>query len=413
MTDPAPGVYRLSMAVPREGTFAMQTGVWMLRSDWDVSLFNVDGDDALPRDDAQWDALFASQPLERRREPTLAYLRVGMLEMGYGPMKRPQFFAVSATTTLRVPPGRYNLRIYHDGACRARVDGQMTYDGWAAKPARPAVLEIADAPRKLEVRWARGTSQCSVYLEPIDPAAGALVEAEEPPFYDLDTNIERLTALAGKPAPSLETLVQLGEHLARRGRVKDADDAFARAVAAYPDAHWAYFNRASLAAHRGDRQAHQDLCREMLRRFADASALELGERTSKAWLMVPDSGYDLAECHRLIDKAIADGPPNYLRWFKASKGLAEYRSGNYESAVQCLEESKQMRPQQETMILSDYVIALSLKKLGRIDEAKAAFLRAEQDYANLPRLGEAPIRDNEWFLCDMIRREAAAVFASK
>src|SRR5207248_5449549 len=80
------------------------------------------------------------------------------------------------------------------------------------------------------------------------------------------------------------------------------------------------------------------LFRSMLESFAQQAAPEIKERIAKVNLLLPGlTDEQLANCQILIDAALkADARPNFLNCYYTTKGVAEYRAGRHDAAIQWL-----------------------------------------------------------------------------
>jgi Flp pilus assembly protein TadD len=157
------------------------------------------------------------------------------------------------------------------------------------------------------------------------------------------------------------------------------------------------------------------LCGEMLRRFADGFEAEL---VARACLMSPDEPTVVAEAARLAERAVKDLPMGPYTLYTA--GLADYRSGLYESALERVGESRKANEARGIIIyrdayraLTDLVEAMALARLGRSGAAGEALARAERLMADhIPAEGSDglyPAGWQEWAHCEIIHREAEAV----
>ena len=122
----------------------------------------------------------------------------------------------------------------------------------------------------------------------------------------------------------------------------------------------------------------------------------------RACLLLPASGERLNGATLLIDRALADKQPEWLRpYFMVAKGLAEYRHGRFESAISIMDGPASTALQPTPRL----VAAMALHRLGRKDEG----LRA---YAEAIRTGDwekAHANDREKWIYHILRREAEAM----
>jgi serine/threonine protein kinase len=140
---------------------------------------------------------------------------------------------------------------------------------------------------------------------------------------------------------------------------------------------------AALTLEMGDDRAYRQRCRAMLdalEKYADAVSLE---RTVKACLLVAPAS--LEELRRLRQHArhavdiCSAGDPGPCAWSLLCLGLAEYRAGGHEAAIQLLDrclKRKPSAPEKDIDALS--VQAMALYRVGRTDAAREHLDRAER-----------------------------------
>ena len=134
--------------------------------------------------------------------------------------------------------------------------------------------------------------------------------------------------------------------------------------------------------------------------------------------MSPEDSSVVAEAARLAERALKEQPSGTYQLYTA--GLADYRSGRYESALERVGESRKANEIRGIILfrdtyraLTDLVEAMALARLGRTNPAREALARAERLMANhLPAEGSAdlyPAPWQEWAHCEILHREAEAV----
>jgi tetratricopeptide (TPR) repeat protein len=221
----------------------------------------------------------------------------------------------------------------------------------------------------------------------------------------------------------------LGEVLCRVGRWEEAADELARAAKLAPTDHlyWMFSAIAQLRAGRID--VHRQQCREMLRRFGDEaifaneSRFSVAERVAKVCLLRPAGPDVVARAGQLAERGLRAGPasPYYLY----AAGLADYRSGRYESALDRLRRARGAggyvlnddfwgRPLRAWIHL---VEAMAQARLGRASEAGLALEQAERLVAGkFPAAGSGglyPSPWQEWAHCEILRQEAWAIVGDR
>lgn len=133
---------------------------------------------------------------------------------------------------------------------------------------------------------------------------------------------------------SVDLLASRVTVMGRQARWKEAAVAAALAVEIQLTDHYRYHTLAGLLAMVGDRPAYEKVCQRMIAKFSDSTDPYVLERIAQDWLLLPNSGADLALMDKLADKAVTlgrgrDGFP----YFQACKAMSHYRLGNHSEAV--------------------------------------------------------------------------------
>jgi serine/threonine protein kinase/WD40 repeat protein/tetratricopeptide (TPR) repeat protein len=218
--------------------------------------------------------------------------------------------------------------------------------------------------------------------------------------------LEQLVALEGGDV----TLLRL---LARQLRVRraygEAIQAYTRIVALDPDDAQSWYQAGILFLRAGDQAGHRRWCEAMLKRFADTADPMAMERMAKVCLLSPTPPGDPALLTRLVDGALAKGAsPGSIRYFQATRGLAELRAGRPASAADWLRKSAASNRSTLPDAVTCCFLALAEYKLGNRAAAQKAL---EQAKANYPKTVRVP--DTEHFIFEMAVREAEEVVAGK
>jgi serine/threonine-protein kinase len=165
----------------------------------------------------------------------------------------------------------------------------------------------------------------------------------------------------------------------------------------------------------GDEAAYRNRCVAMLERFRDAAQPEIAERTAKACVLLPGA-VDPETCARLAGRAVEAGG-QYLPFFEMARGMAEYRCGRDENALEWLDKARAsltaVNAAPTFYATCDYFRSMALLRLGRSDESRQALAEADREVAGL---GFTPGQDDFGFtgpenllICSVARREAKAV----
>jgi tetratricopeptide (TPR) repeat protein len=174
LPEPEPGLYLLSLEVPRNGGGPLSEASWMLVSHWNLELYDVDFVQGSVED--QWHRRLASAPDERRREPALAL--EGWWATGFGPMNQENSFGIVATTTIEVPAGVYRFLVTASDGARLWIDDQLKIDSWIKRPSTTdaAIVQLSEGPHRVRLDYfqAGGVSLVWVRAEPQDYRAGEM-----------------------------------------------------------------------------------------------------------------------------------------------------------------------------------------------------------------------------------------------
>jgi len=172
------------------------------------------------------------------------------------------------------------------------------------------------------------------------------------------------------------------------------------------------FRLAPLLLQAGDGEGYERHCQSLCQQFKDTADPAMAERTAKACLFrTPPKAYREAAL-ALADKAIMLDRRDWLTPFlRFSKGLAEYRRGNYGEAIKWCRQSLDAG---ESMIWflrvqNELVIAMALAQKGEVGAAKTAIARAEQampsSFSEFDR-AFAWGAWHDWLICQFLHAEA-------
>jgi WD40 repeat protein/Flp pilus assembly protein TadD len=203
-----------------------------------------------------------------------------------------------------------------------------------------------------------------------------------------------------------------GESSARWARWNEARADFSKAIELDPDNHEAYHFLAPALVQSADLQAY-DRCRaQILARFGGTNDPAVCERMAKDCLILSCSESELATAGKLAQTAVSEGRGyGYFPYFEFANGLAEYRTGNFASAVdwmrKVLTTSYPVRDAQANLVL-----AMSQQSLNRPDDARAALAAASAIInSQMPKLdrGDLGVQWNDWIIAHALWREAKAM----
>jgi formylglycine-generating enzyme required for sulfatase activity len=128
-----------------------------------------------------------------------------------------------------------------------------------------------------------------------------------------------------------------GDLYASRERWREAGADFARALDLEPGNHWFGFCLGPLLLHSGDEAGYRAHCRRMLDRFADTADPNTAERIGKSCMLLPVAADDMKLIDRMSALAFSVGARSpYLKHFQLTRGLADYRAGRFDAALEQL-----------------------------------------------------------------------------
>jgi hypothetical protein len=159
----------------------------------------------------------------------------------------------------------------------------------------------------------------------------------------------------------------------------------------------------------------------MAGRFRDppAANLEILERVARGRLFWSESGSDWKKVAAFADRALEKVVANnhwVIFYAKIDKGLADYRRGEYKSALKYVTEVADKYPTIQNVAVPGYSVkAMAHAQLGQIAEAKAALAAAQTAQASVPPPAEAGPGSgwHDWHIGDIMLREAEAVVSGK
>jgi eukaryotic-like serine/threonine-protein kinase len=178
-------------------------------------------------------------------------------------------------------------------------------------------------------------------------------------------------AFVAKPA-SVSLLVLRVNVMGRRGRWREAAGDAALALENQLTEHYRYHTLAALLAMAGDRPAYEQVCKRLVTKFADSTNPYVSERIAQDYLLLPNSGADLALMDKLADKAVTAGSGTEdLPYFQACKAMSQYRLGNFSEAIAWGEKSAKSSTG-FARAKAYAILAMAHSQLGQRNEALVA-----------------------------------------
>jgi tetratricopeptide (TPR) repeat protein len=217
---------------------------------------------------------------------------------------------------------------------------------------------------------------------------------------------------------------------ARRGRWNQAVADAGKAVEFVPSDHYLCHTLAPLLVITGNLNDYRRHCHRMVEQFAGTREPILAARMAKGCLLRPDAGVDLIVVSRWADTAVDRGKEYMgLPSFQVVKGLAEYRQGRFDNAVEwagrVLTNSNyraasvistpmaRESPSKEYCQVQAYLVsAMAQWQLKQTNEARGALAQGiEITESKLPKLDSGDLGDGwiDWILAQTLMAEAKAL----
>ena len=207
----------------------------------------------------------------------------------------------------------------------------------------------------------------------------------------------------------LQTQAQLCAHVGHFGQAM-AD--YGKIVQVNPADPLNYMQSACAHLYQGDTAGYRDVCRRMLKRFGTSTDPPARDKVAKTCLLAPGATDDPAVVLQLARANVAaGGPQDLVALFQLCDGMAEYRSGEFQKAVEILEKSVASGLRVEPRATALSFEAMAKSRLHQDEQAKADLDRA---HALLDKEIARPDADmiqfnlsvQDWLICQIAGREA-------
>ena len=158
--DLPPGVYRLTLELPRRSGAPLRGEAWVPLWPWRVERYELDRPDA-----GRWREVRANHKAPRRE---LAALALGDGWTLYaGPGGQRQNFGLVATASVDLPAGKYRVAATSDDGVCVFVDDRPLIQAWAPRPATTdeAVVELGPGRHEWRVEYFNAAGEFHLSLE--------------------------------------------------------------------------------------------------------------------------------------------------------------------------------------------------------------------------------------------------------
>jgi tetratricopeptide (TPR) repeat protein len=212
-------------------------------------------------------------------------------------------------------------------------------------------------------------------------------------------------------------LAERGDLLTRLSRFPEAEADFGRAVRLEPGRdRGRLYAAAILELYLGDHSGYREQRRRAVEHFGNTTDPWVAETAAKIILLAPCEGEALRDAGGLIDRGLAARKGKFVPgFFRATKGMAEYRAGRYAEAVRWLADGRDAWDAAGGKVMAESYLAMAYQRAGNPAEASAALARsrARMD-AELPRAGERDLLARksapfDWVTAQIAYREATAL----
>jgi Flp pilus assembly protein TadD len=200
---------------------------------------------------------------------------------------------------------------------------------------------------------------------------------------------------------------------ARSGSWKEAAMDFFRTVELDPNDYTSYHALAPLLVQSGDFDGYRQHCARALARFRGTNDPDVARQLVRDCLLLPSSGVDLAEVGKLAQTAVAMCPTNdqNLSSFQFTAGLADYRQGQFSSAVEWMQKAtKASGSYNDTGDVELWmVLAMAQYHLQQTNQAHSSLARGMAiAETKLPKLESGDIGDGwiNWICAHVLMKEA-------
>ena len=221
----------------------------------------------------------------------------------------------------------------------------------------------------------------------------------------LDEALTHIRRAAELEPDQIETRTRIREVLLLQGRADEAMESWAKVLDSEIPTTAECNGYAELCLILGREEEYHRVCDKLLARFRGVSDPRDCEWMGRACLLAPPTPEHLQRSIEIIDRAITADKSTYPNWlypyFLFARGLAEYRSGQYETALAICEgeAARILRPAPKL------VAALAHHRLGHAEAARKALAEAEAAYD----WSGDPVRKRDGWMYFILRREALAL----
>jgi len=198
------------------------------------------------------------------------------------------------------------------------------------------------------------------------------------------------------------------EERGRLGHWQEAAVVAEHILEAQPDYHLAYHTLAPLYVVTTNLNAYHQLCLRIISTFSNTTDMFIADRMAKDCLILPSAGVDLQPVAAMAQLAITKGKGSGTEFFfQICDALAQYRLGNYETALGQATRSAGFRVN-VSQAEAFSIMAMAQYRLGNAIAAQQALTNCNEVIKNkLAKIGDPPGEDwRDWIIAHALQNEA-------
>ena len=238
-------------------------------------------------------------------------------------------------------------------------------------------------PDYMPARWAAWGMVDLVRREAEAMLSGKATGAEEKVIHliasgELSKAVEEMKNIVDKNPRNIDFRIQRVNLAMRAKQWRTAAEDLIVIAEEDPTDSIGWLRAAVVLALAGNHKSHADYCQKMLTQFADSENVSSIEQVIKASLLVPDSmdvqRLPLKELKQKLDTNQTDA--NFAPWGWSTCALAEYRRGNFDGVLQCVNSAENEPPYKNNLRVQSlclFLKAIALYSKNQPAEARKSY----------------------------------------